>query len=300
MELSWLMRLRITAAMATGVILIGILAWPIVQPHQPYQVVSLITRSISFGDAIILAVLASLAGFIAYFLSWPYGREIGPLAAPSGLAIWAIRTGSMAGLLQLNPALHQRQAVFATLKWEPLFWLAIVAAGFVGVLTARRLRPTEMPDQTPQNTNTKSNICIYAIIGVVLSVLIAHFLIGRFAQDIGFFDSKLGSVVGQPAVGQIAFAVLVSFGIAAFALKTFLDISYIWPTIASALISAFVITTYTRQEILQYLIARHPAAFFCNAALSILPVQMVAFGALGSIAGYWLAIRYNFWRKPQK
>jgi hypothetical protein len=57
------------------------------------------------------------------------------------------------------------------------------------------------------------------------------------------------------------------------------------------------ITTYLKQDILQYLIGQHPAAFFCNAVTSVLPVQMVAFGTLGSIAGYWLAVYYNHWRK---
>jgi hypothetical protein len=28
-------------------------------------------------------------------------------------------------------------------------------------------------------------------------------------------------------------------------------------------------------------------------------VQMVAFGALGSVAGYWMAIRFDYWRKHE-
>jgi len=133
MELSLLMRLRIAAAMATGIILIGVLGWSIAGHDEPFGAVSLSAGSITSGDLIYLVVLAFLSGFIGYFLSWPYGREIGILAAPSGLAVLALRTGSMAGLMQLNPSLAQREALFATLKWEPVFWLAIVAAGFVGV-----------------------------------------------------------------------------------------------------------------------------------------------------------------------
>jgi len=103
--------------------------------------------------------------------------------------------------------------------------------------------------------------------------------------------------MAQPVISQIVFAVLVSFGIAAFIFKKFLDISYIWPTVASALVTGFVITTYIKQDVLQHLVSHQPAAFFSNAVASILPVQMVAFGTLGSIAGYWLAVRYNYWRK---
>ena len=37
------------------------------------------------------------------------------------------------------------------------------------------------------------------------------------------FDRELGSVVGQPSVAQIAFAVIIAFSIAAFVVKSTLD-----------------------------------------------------------------------------
>ena len=91
MNLSWLMKLRIAAAVATGVVLIGFLAWPLVAPAEPFAVVSLLAETISIADTIALAGLAFLAGFMAYFLSWPHGREIGILAVPAGLSVWAVR-----------------------------------------------------------------------------------------------------------------------------------------------------------------------------------------------------------------
>jgi len=296
--------------MATGAILIGILGWPLAESAEPFGAVSLAAGSITSGGSIILVVLAFLAGFIGYFLSWPYGREIGILAAPSGLAVLSLRTGSMAGLMQLNPTFAQRQALFATLKWEPVFWLAVVAAGFIGVLSGQRILSGPELGETPapassdssrgggrEKSNPKTKIYLNATIGVVGSVLIAQLLIGLFAQDVKIYDPKLGSVVGQPEVGQIAFAVIVSFGLAAFVVKAFLNVSYVWPTIASALVTAFAITAYVRQDVLQHLVVHQPGAYFSNAVISILPVQMVSFGTLGAIAGYWLAVRYNFWRK---
>ncbi|MHC4889940.1 MAG: hypothetical protein ACYTEO_10820, partial [Planctomycetota bacterium] len=154
------MKLRIAAAVATGVVLIGILAWPLAASPEPSGAVSLHTGTITLGDAITLMLLAFSVGFVAYFVSCPYGRkietlegpsgtvkrycyfrrpevgrEIGILAVPSGLAIWAVRCGTMASLMQ-STAAAQRQALFTTLKWEPIFWLAIIAAGFAGVLSA--------------------------------------------------------------------------------------------------------------------------------------------------------------------
>ena len=300
MELSWPMRLRITAAAATGVILIGILAWPLSAPSEPLDAVRV--GSINFSGKVTLAILACLAGFIGYFVSWPYGREIGILAAPSGLAVWAGRSGSMATLMQLNPTLSQRQALFAAIKWEAIFWLFIVAAGFAGVLAAQKIisNPSEAdPTEEQDKPSFKSNMYLNAAIALIGSVLISQFFIGIFAQDVRCPDSQSGSVVGQPAIGQIIFAVLVSFGLVAFLSKMFLDVSYIWPSIASGLVTALGITIYAKQNQLEHLVESWPAVFFSNSVLSILPVQMVAFGTLGSIAGYWLAIRYSYWRKNE-
>ncbi len=292
MELSWLMRLRIAAVVATGVALIGILAWPLAAPPDPFGSVQ--ASNISLIGRAALVLLALCVGFTAYFVSWPYGREMGILAVPSGLAIWAVRSGSMAQLIQLNPTLHQRQTLFAALKWEPFFWLIIVAAGFVGVLLGQKIRSKPEPAETPTKANPKPNKYLNAIIALVGSGLIAQLCINILAQDVVMSDNKL---VAQPAVGQIVFAVLVSFGLAAFLVKKFLNMSYIWPILAITLITTFVIATYAKQDTLQHFVGRYPATFFANAVISILPVQMVALGTLGSIAGYWLAIRYSYHRK---
>jgi hypothetical protein len=291
-ELSWPAKLKVTATLLVGIILIGFLA-PIGTPVEPFAVVSVP----AFGGAAVLAILAVLAGFIGYFLSWPNGREIGILAVPAGLAIWAVRGGNMAELMQLAPTLAQRQVLFASLKWEPIFWLAIVAAGFGGVLIGQKITAKHKPNESQEKSGSKTNTYLNGLIAVVGSVFIAQFCIGIFAQDVRIPDHRLGSVMAQPAVGQIVFAVLVSFGIAAFLVKKFLDAGYIWPIVASSLVTGFAVITYTRKDTLQYLAEHHPPIFFSSVVTSILPVQMVAFGVLGSIAGYWLAVRYNYWRK---
>lgn len=297
MELSWLMRLRIAAAAAVGVLLLGFLAWPLAAPAEPLGVVS--AAGISFTDSVVLVALACLAGFVAYFLSWPYGRQIAVLAVPSGLAVWAIRSGNMAGLMLQNPTAAQRQALFAGLRWEPIFWLAVVAAGLGGALLAEKIGQTSQPSQVKEKHNPLRSNYLNAAIALVASGLMVHFCIKLFARDISFFDSKLGPVTAQPELGQIIFAVSASFLIAAFVVKKFLNAGYIWPIAASALVTWFAITAHCKQHILQYMQMHWPAVFFPNSTISILPLQMVAFGTLGSIAGYWLAVRYNYWRKHE-
>jgi general stress protein CsbA len=291
-ELPWPVKLKVTATLLVGIILIGFLA-PLGTPVEPFGVISVPT----FGGAITLAGLAVLAGFIGYFISWPNGREIGILAVPAGLAIWAVRGGNMAELMRLAPTLAQRQVLFAALKWEPIFWLAIVAAGFGGVLIGQKIIAKHEPNESQEKSDSKANTYLNVLIAVVGSVFIAQFCIGIFAQDVRIPDHRLGSVMAQPAVGQIVFAVLVSFGIAAFLVKKFLDASYIWPIAASALVTGFAVITYIKEDTLQYLVEHHPPIFFSRVVTSILPVQMVAFGVLGSIAGYWLVVCYNHWRK---
>ncbi|MHC4216625.1 MAG: hypothetical protein ACYSWP_25035 [Planctomycetota bacterium] len=244
------------------------------------------------GGAVVLVVLAFVAGFIGYFVSWPFGREIGILAAPFGLAIWAVRSGSMAGLMQLNPTAAQRQALAASLRLEPFFWLAVVSAGFAGVLLARKIRSSKNLRQSQEKSKSGPVKYLNAILALVCSGFIAQFCIRIFAQDV-----RLDSVVAQPAIGQVVFAVLVSFGCAAFVAKKFLNVSYIWPSIASPFVTAFMVTLYARE--VPSLVQNWPAAFFSNSVISVLPVQMVAFGTLGSVAGYWMAIRYEYWRKHE-
>jgi hypothetical protein len=297
MELSWVMKLRIAAAAATGVLLIGILAWPLALSPDPISAVR--ASDISMGASVTLVVLAFLTGLIAYFASWPHGREIGILAVPSGLTIWAVRSGSMTSLMQLYPSVEQRQTIFSAFKWGSVFWFVLVAAGFIGVLLGQKIisNPRSAAKQKASNSNPAQYLS--AIIALAGSVFIAQFCIGIFARDVSLPDPKLGAIMAQPSIGQIVFAVFISFGIAAFIVKKFLDVSYIWPAIATVLLTIFAVSNYARQDVLQYFVQQWPAAFFVNSVISILPVQIVALGTLGSIAGYWMAIRYSYWRKHE-
>ncbi len=288
MELSWTMKLRIAAAAAVGVILIGILAWPLAAPSE-------MTGAVSPGGAVTIVLLALLTGLIAYFVSWPHGREIGILAVPFGLTVWAVRCGTVAALLQLNPTDAQRQSLLESLRRQSLFWLAVVAAGFVGPLLCQKMlsRKKHRPQEQKSKFNPVKHLSV--IIAVAAAAFIAQFCIQIFAQDIRLSDDSFGSVVAQPAIGQIGFAVLLSYGLAAFAVRKLLGVGYVWSIIATAVVTAYSISVYANHT--QYLAQQWPAIFFANAASAVLPVQMVAFGTLGSIAGYWMTARFDYWRK---
>ena len=297
MELSWFMKLRITAAMAIGAIFIGLLAWPLVTPSDGMHMVTLFAGNLSITGAISLVVLAFIIGVAAYFVAWPYGREIGILAVPTGLGIWAIRTDSVASLLRSNPSVAHYSKVLGVLRWEPLFWLAVVAAGFLGVLLAHKLLENKQNSKNVENTSFKFDINIP--IALIATSLIAQILIGLIAQAAQGHDANLGKLTGQPYTLQICFAVFIAFGVASFAVKAFLNCSYIWPGLATVIVTFYGMTIYGRTNILETLTRSWPVDFFVSPTTSIWPVQMVAFGTIGAIAGYWKAIRFQYWKKHQ-
>jgi hypothetical protein len=302
MELTWPIKLRIALASAVGIVLIGILCWPLVAPVEPSGVVSIVNGKISAADVLIIMALAFVSGLAGYFLSWPYGTRIGILAAPAGLMVWAARSGEMGALLQLNDPMARREEIYSTFCWEPLVWLAIVGAGCLGVLLAFGLcRPAKVDDSGQEQKAASSRAVTYlgptaALIG---STLVAMFFIGILARDFVILDVKVGAAVAQPATAQIILAVLVAFGVAGFLVKKALELDYVWAIMSTCLVTPFAIITYGRYEVLKYFAERWPAVFFSNSVLAVFPIQMVAFGTLGAVAGYWLAVRYNYWRRHE-
>ena len=297
------MRLRIACAMAVGVVLLGLGAWRLIEPSVPAGAITITAGDISVVDGAVCIALAFGAGFLAYFAAWPYGAEIGVLAAPAGLGLWALRSGDMTGLLRLNTMLDiqetvvRRQALFSVMKWEGLFWLAVVAAGFGGVKVAAMLAKAKKPvdDEEIGNTNTRNVLNV--AVALVAVVVITQFALGVFAQDVRWFDSELDSVTGQPGRGQVAFAVVVSFAIAAFVGKWILNVSYVWPAITACVVVYYSMWISSKADVLEHMLEAWPEVFFARSICAVLPVQFVAFGAIGSVAGYWLAIKYVYWRK---
>ncbi len=291
------MKLRIAAAVVIGVVLVGIVCWPWQSPPDPFG--SLVFKEIGTSGAVTLLVMAFLAGLISYFASWPYGREIGILAVPSGLCLWSVHAGSTGALMQLNSSLNQRTEILAAMRWESLFWLLVIGCGFAGVLSGQAIISRLKKSPNAEKTDLKPVNLVYVIISVLLSAVIAIFCLKIFAQDVGVQNDNLEIVYAQPALAQNIFAVLFSFGIAAFVVKLVFNLNYVWSIISCAIVTAYSVGVYMNGRILESFINKFPAIFFPNPIVSILPVQMVTFGVLGSIAGYWMAIRYDYWRKHE-
>ena len=301
MELSIVMRLRIAAAMLTGAVILGFIAWPLASPADPFGPVTLFIGQISIFNGIILVVLAYITGFAGYFAAYPCGRPLAPLAVPTGLAVWTFRSGNVEDLLRANRALAEKQAIYRVFQFEGIFWLGLVLIGYLGIMTAEKLKATKLPAEiAAAEKDTQKNKNLRTGMAIVAAAVISLFCIGILAQDVRRFDAEIDFVVGQPGTGQIAFAVIVAFGLAAFLCKQFLNIPPIVPTIASALIMIISARIYSNNQLLEHISENWPISFFPRAISAILPIQIIAFAAIGSVAGYWISIRYAYWRKHEK
>lgn len=296
MELSWANKARIGAAAALGIILIGVFAWPLAAPEDPLAPVR--STRIDFLGTLLLLALAFATGLAGYFLAWPHGREIAILAVPFGLLTWVLRSGPMQTLTQAYTTPATREALMRSLRFEPIFWMVIVAAGFAGVLVAQRLRPGSGTPLTLSQLKGRfrPNIALPGAAALLMGTLLAHFSLGVFAQDLS--TSTIGAAT-QPAIGQIVPAGIAAFAVAGFVVKKLFDLSYVWTAATSILVIPFAYTFYGRPATVAKFAETYPAAFFPHAVFAILPLQMVALGALGSILGYWLAVRYDYWRKHE-
>jgi hypothetical protein len=306
MELSWINKLRIAAVAALGMVVIGVLAWPLAAPIDPLLPVRAAT--IGLSGTLLLLVLAFGIGFAGYFIAWPHGREIGILGVPFGLTVWAGRSGPMRALTQIWDNTAERTALVHSLRVEPFYWMLLVAAGFAGVLLAQRLRqaprvaildPEPLPDPKAHNGSPSggrtTNIYTNPLIALAVAVIVSLFFVGVFVQNL----EMSRNVPAQPAVGQIVFGVIAAFAIAAFIIKRFLDLSYILPAVASVFVVALAQALHYRGETIQRFAEIYPAPFFPHSVFAIVPVQLVALATLGSVLGFWMAVRYDWWKKHE-
>lgn len=296
-ELSWLSKIRLIIALAIGVFLVGILPWKNIQPAE-HGVFALLSGTINPQDLMICGLYALAAGFLASIISTPLGFQIGVLAAPAGMAAWSFRSASLSTLFQAAPDVNSRMAVYSKLHLEAFIWLVLFLLGFVGAYAADKLlrrKTLNLPDKFEGSLKLQAPVAI--VVALVGSVIVGVYLLNILAADVNFPDPKLGTVTGQPSNLQIAFAVIITFMVLGFCSKLFLGVNYVWPAIATAIVSYYSIILYAKQPTLDYMSISWAAVFYSKTAISILPIQMVAFGCIGSVWGYWLAAQYHFWRE---
>lgn len=294
-NVSWRMRVRAIGALAVGALLVGGFGWLVVRPELPGAAVTLVGSSMTIPGAMICLLLAFAAGFCAWYVAWPAGRIFAPYAAPTGLAIWAMQSGTMHRLLLDHHDAAQRHLLYAALRWEGFFWLLVCIIGYLGVLAASKLTKSNIVILGQYDTDKpkRTNILLNALLAAAVTLIITWFAVGIFAQDIHQPDPRLGSVVGQPGSRQIAFGVFAAFCLAAYLAKYALKIGYLPVAAAAAVLTFFGATLLLRGDTLAHLAGNWPVAYFNHAVNAITPLQMVAYAWLGAITGYWMAVKFH-------
>ncbi len=290
----WLLRIQTLASLSIGALLVGALGWPLVRPDDPLGVISLFTGEITPVQAGILIGLGFLSGTAATLVCYPIGSALAPYAAPAGAAALALNTGSMRQILMTHAGLEQRNAMYAFMRWELLFWLGVCAAGYLGALLTSKLISAKVPakDKSPR-TEMENKITLWTNRGIAVLVasVIVYLTIGIFAQDLKQLDETLGYVVGQPGHRQAAFGVFVSVGLAAFVVRHFVGIHYIPVVLGAALLYMGAFTQIINSDVLGHIVKAWPVDFFSHTIYAILPVQFAPFSVLGALTGYWISIQ---------
>jgi hypothetical protein len=275
-------------------VVVGVWAWSWAAPNDPMGLVR--TSNMSLANQVLLIGVAGLLGFVCYYLAWPYGFEVGVLAVPAGLAVWASRSGSVASLLQAFPSAEQRVNVFSGLRWDAFYWVLVVFAGIGGAYVARKLSPSPSLPIKEAYDAPKLPASIGPVVAVLASLLVAQLLLNGFSQDVRVTNEMIAS---QPVTRQAAFATMIAFGGAAYLVRHFFNVSYIWSLLAAPLLYCLGTFVHTRTTVLAGLAEQYPAICLSNALFGIIPIQLISFGSIGAVIGYWLAIRYRYWRNHE-
>lgn len=291
-NVQWQTRVRAIAAIGIGIVLLGMAGWNRIAPANLSSAVSFLDGSISLIDMLIISLLAFASGLLAYLAAWPNGLSVAPLAAPAGLAYWAMQTADMRTVLLYNPTAVQRNQVFSSLATEGIFWLLPIFAGLAGVLAGAFLfnkNKQAIYEILPKDAFSGQKLIKFAI-AAVATVLIAQIIITILAQDIKQDDLKLGQVIGQTGPRQIAFAVFIAFLAAGYVAYYFAETPFFIPTLCATLVLFLAMKYAVKPEVLNQMVTNWPAAYFPKSICCILPIQMVAFGSLGAFTGFRIAV----------
>jgi hypothetical protein len=289
-NVNWLLRIRILCSLSIGALLVGALGWPLVRPDDPLGAISLITGELTPVQAGILILLGFLSGVAATLACYPLGSVLAPFAAPAGIAALALNSGTMRQILLTGAAFEQRNVMYASMRWELLFWLGVCAAGHLGVWLTSRFLHTKTINPLPETSN-KITLWTNWAVAFVAAAVIVYLTIGIFAQDLRQPDETLGYVVGQPGHRQAAFGVFVSVGLAAFVVRYFVGTHYIPVVLGAAALYIGAFTKIINSQILEHIVRTWPIDFFSHTIYAILPIQYASFSVLGGLTGYWISFQ---------
>lgn len=269
----------------------------LVQSAGEYGVVSVVFHPEPLRVLGISMVLAFAAAVFGALMDKTHYREFALTAVASGFTAWAMKTGLIDHLLMSHNVSSERATLFYRLILDSFLWLAIGAGGYLGAVVLARITKWAAPIVDPGESNSshhlenthspKTKVLAFGFVFLV-SLILLKLLVRSNPAALGGVDSIAAG--RGPNIGQIVFVVFISFYIASAIAAGF------WLTMPVSILLAVppVIAAVSYLLASQFIVAQSlldQSSLFVNPSVIfsiILPIQFIAIGSLGVLAGYGL------------
>lgn len=271
-------RIRFIAAMCVAGALFWYFGWWVAKPSDPLGAVSMLMVNNGVVTMAELLGLAIVVSGLAVAICGGDTAERGPLAVAVGLATLAAHGGRM-DMLLLNrmsePATNGPVDVYPVmgLMAETWLWLALIAVGMVvGKWVESWFRAAEeMPAAIPESESKPAWDIRMAIGALVIGFVIAW--------------SVITFAAGEPNApiesGQISFALILAFLLAALVAQWFFDLrDRIWMLVVVGLVASAAYW-FSQPQHLSAETQSHIHIAIENPLVRPLPIEYASLGAIG-------------------
>jgi hypothetical protein len=194
----------------------------------------------------------------------------------------------MSNLLTYNNEMKELHNVYMSFRWEGIFWFLVIAAGYLGVKAAA----SACGDTSQWEQEKKKPMPGDMIVPILATCAIAWAVVSLLLQSPKLPTTDSGTLYSQPRQAQAAFALMAGFGVAGYAVKRFINIRYEIPA-ASTVVFSLAAAIYAGRDSMHTISINMPPTFFMSPICALLPVQTIAFGTLGILIGYSIAVLGN-------
>lgn len=298
--LKFLEKVRIVLAAGVAIVLMRTIGWMVVSPMDPDMAVSFTTGERALWSAWpAMLALTVVTGLVAMVIAGPRLPESGLFAVSVGLVALALRGGSMQMVLGYYADTEEaaRKALMVKMEVDLALWAAILVASWVAVAVAWRwlwvdqkvelaedaappaIRGVKRIPAAEGNARSRAGWAGWAVTAV-LGLFIIWVTVAR-------------TPVAMVARGQVIAAVVGGLFIAAMAARYFTGVDHVRGYLLAPLVVGLVgyllgylqaDMSWTREGSGAYaLLATTPP----HALVRPLPLEYLAAGLVGSIAGYW-------------
>lgn len=304
-------KLRVLLACVIAIVLLTTVGWVVAAPADPQAGVVLVAqpeRAMAVWPALI--VLTAVAGVIGTVMSPRRLVEGGVFVAAIGLAGLALKGGSMQDVLQYAlaaPDAASRRGLMTRMALDTLLWTGLMAAAWIVVALVRRWLWADEelynPVPAPAAQNNAAAPAKRQSAGwpafLITGVMAAFIILATSAR----------TPVATLARGQVIAAVAGGFFLAAMTARYFTGQHrahfYVLAVPAVALLAWLI--GYLNAGMSWAQGAENPWAAFVelkqtppHALVRPLPIEYLAAGVAGALAGFWSGERVEHVAEPEK